>query len=225
MALAVGLFIAHRRAGLAGIALAALLGFSRVYLGVHYPTDVIGGLALGTAVTLLLSPSPRPSSPRSPSSSPARRRWAAWSGPRRAPGTRPSRWRRSGSGSRAGSGRRTGYARSRAPSASAAAGTATWPPERAARPEGSGCRDGAQPVLVRPVPLGVRPRLRPGSARRSPPPAGAVRGTEAPLLHGGGEMGRGGAVGSATTSTVLVRLPASSAGVLFLRTGCDPAVT
>lgn len=56
MALAVGLFIAHRRAGLAGIALAALLGFSRVYLGVHYPTDVIGGLALGTAVTLLLSP-------------------------------------------------------------------------------------------------------------------------------------------------------------------------
>ncbi|MET7506978.1 phosphatase PAP2 family protein [Streptomyces albidoflavus] len=56
MALAVGLFIAHRRAGLAGIALAALLGFSRVYLGVHYPTDVIGGLALGTAVALLLSP-------------------------------------------------------------------------------------------------------------------------------------------------------------------------
>lgn len=61
MALAVGLFIAHRRAGLAGIALAVLLGFSRVYLGVHYPTDVIGGLALGTAVALLLSPSPRPS--------------------------------------------------------------------------------------------------------------------------------------------------------------------
>ncbi|MGW4915724.1 phosphatase PAP2 family protein [Streptomyces albidoflavus] len=56
MALAVGLFIAHRRAGLAGIALAVLLGFSRVYLGVHYPTDVIGGLALGTAVALLLSP-------------------------------------------------------------------------------------------------------------------------------------------------------------------------
>ncbi|MFD4988943.1 phosphatase PAP2 family protein [Streptomyces sp. NPDC058374] len=56
MALAVGLFIAHRRAGLAGIALAALLGFSRVYMGVHYPTDVIGGLALGTAVALLLSP-------------------------------------------------------------------------------------------------------------------------------------------------------------------------
>ncbi|MBL3805465.1 phosphatase PAP2 family protein [Streptomyces sp. BRB081] len=56
MALAVGLFIAHRRVGLVGIALAVLLGLSRVYLGVHYPTDVIGGLALGTAVALLLSP-------------------------------------------------------------------------------------------------------------------------------------------------------------------------
>lgn len=117
MALAVGLFIAHRRAGLAGIALAVLLGFSRVYLGVHYPTDVIGGLALGTAVALLLSPSPRPSSPRSPSSSPARRRWAAWPGPRRAPGRRPAPWRRSGSRSRAGSSRRTGCARSPVPSA------------------------------------------------------------------------------------------------------------
>ncbi|MET9087935.1 phosphatase PAP2 family protein [Streptomyces sp. NPDC004237] len=56
MALGVGLFVANRKFGAAGIALALLEGFCRVYMGVHYPTDVIGGFALGTAVVLLLSP-------------------------------------------------------------------------------------------------------------------------------------------------------------------------
>ncbi|MFI9614295.1 phosphatase PAP2 family protein [Streptomyces sp. NPDC052023] len=56
MALGVGLFVAHRKFGLAGIGLALLEGFCRVYMGVHYPTDVVGGFALGTAVALLLSP-------------------------------------------------------------------------------------------------------------------------------------------------------------------------
>ncbi|MBK3644498.1 MULTISPECIES: phosphatase PAP2 family protein [Streptomyces] len=56
MAIGVGLFVANRRFGIAGIALALLEGFCRVYMGVHYPTDVIGGFALGTAVALLLSP-------------------------------------------------------------------------------------------------------------------------------------------------------------------------
>ncbi|MER7829499.1 phosphatase PAP2 family protein [Streptomyces sp. NPDC095602] len=56
MAIAVGLFIAHKRFGLAAIALALAEGFCRVYMGVHYPTDVVGGFALGTAVALLLAP-------------------------------------------------------------------------------------------------------------------------------------------------------------------------
>lgn len=56
MAMGVGLFVANRKFGLVGIGLALLEGFCRVYMGVHYPTDVIGGFALGTAVTLLLSP-------------------------------------------------------------------------------------------------------------------------------------------------------------------------
>ncbi|MFE9728099.1 phosphatase PAP2 family protein [Streptomyces sp. NPDC005794] len=56
MAIAVGLFVANRKFGLVAIALALLEGFCRVYMGVHYPTDVIGGFALGTAVALLLSP-------------------------------------------------------------------------------------------------------------------------------------------------------------------------
>ncbi|MER7515278.1 phosphatase PAP2 family protein [Streptomyces sp. NPDC126499] len=56
MAVAVGVFVASRRFGLAAIGLALAEAFCRVYMGVHYPTDVVGGLALGTAVALLLAP-------------------------------------------------------------------------------------------------------------------------------------------------------------------------
>jgi undecaprenyl-diphosphatase len=56
MAMAVALFVAHRKFGIFGLGLALLEGFCRIYMGVHYPTDVVGGFALGTAVALLLSP-------------------------------------------------------------------------------------------------------------------------------------------------------------------------
>ncbi|MEU1120886.1 MULTISPECIES: phosphatase PAP2 family protein [unclassified Streptomyces] len=56
MAVGAGLFVAHRKFGLVGLGLAVVEGFCRVFMGVHYPTDVVGGFALGTAVALLLSP-------------------------------------------------------------------------------------------------------------------------------------------------------------------------
>ncbi|GAA4860409.1 phosphatase PAP2 family protein [Kitasatospora terrestris] len=56
MGIAVALLLVDRRIGLVAGALALLQGLCRMYLGVHYPTDVLGGYALATAVVLLLAP-------------------------------------------------------------------------------------------------------------------------------------------------------------------------
>ena len=44
---------ADRRFGRAAIPLAALIAFSRLYLYVHFPSDVLGGALLGTGIGLL----------------------------------------------------------------------------------------------------------------------------------------------------------------------------
>jgi undecaprenyl-diphosphatase len=48
-----GLLLVNRRLGLVCFVLAVLMAFTRVYVGAHYPGDVIAGLLLGAAVSLL----------------------------------------------------------------------------------------------------------------------------------------------------------------------------
>lgn len=52
-AVAAGLFLVSRTLGWVSAAAAILIAFARVYVGVHYPQDVLAGLALGAAVVLV----------------------------------------------------------------------------------------------------------------------------------------------------------------------------
>lgn len=45
-------FLHFKKAGVAALLLAAAIAFSRLYLFVHFPTDILGGLLLGGAVAL-----------------------------------------------------------------------------------------------------------------------------------------------------------------------------
>jgi undecaprenyl-diphosphatase len=53
-AVAIGLLLVHRRLGLVAAALAILMAADRVYVGAHYPVDVLAGLAFGGLVVALV---------------------------------------------------------------------------------------------------------------------------------------------------------------------------
>jgi undecaprenyl-diphosphatase len=56
--LAMGVWLYNRLVGVFLFVLGALIAFARVYVGVHYPGDVLGGAVLGIIVALLLRVAP-----------------------------------------------------------------------------------------------------------------------------------------------------------------------
>lgn len=52
---AVALFLCHKKSGIAAICLAVVIAFSRIYLMVHYPTDVIVAAVLGVIIAVAAS--------------------------------------------------------------------------------------------------------------------------------------------------------------------------
>jgi len=52
-AIAVGLFLTHRRWGWAAVGAGALMALTRIYVGAHYPSDVLVGLVLGGTVAAI----------------------------------------------------------------------------------------------------------------------------------------------------------------------------
>lgn len=54
IAAAFSVFLFYKKPGIAALVLAGLIAFSRMYLFVHYPTDILGGIVLGIVDALIV---------------------------------------------------------------------------------------------------------------------------------------------------------------------------
>ncbi len=52
MAVAFTIFSQHKKLGIVALIMAFLMGLSRLYVGVHFPTDVYGGIIVGALIAL-----------------------------------------------------------------------------------------------------------------------------------------------------------------------------
>ena len=51
---AVSILLYYRKPGIIALVVASIIAFSRMYLFVHYPTDILGGIVLGTLDAILV---------------------------------------------------------------------------------------------------------------------------------------------------------------------------
>ncbi len=54
-AIATAIYLAEKKLGIAALLIAAFYGFLRVFVGVHFPSDVLAGATVGIASTLFVS--------------------------------------------------------------------------------------------------------------------------------------------------------------------------
>lgn len=47
------IFLHHKKAGIPALVLASLIAFSRMYLFVHFPTDILGGILVGVGAAVV----------------------------------------------------------------------------------------------------------------------------------------------------------------------------